>query len=189
MDLGWTEDHLSLCFLTTTNVVVDVWPWCPVWVVSLQKLLLVSLLQGAGGVQGTGTSQKTSGNVAVGAFPPTTQASVSNGTNQTGNTHGAVMSSGAEKEGQNSHSVRPLLAAASLSLQGATGTDVLSELPAASTNSPSNYPTEPVALGNTGHKVGTITHATHIMPPPYLGLFCGGPPTGGPPTGRDSFTA
>ncbi|XP_042234247.1 nuclear factor of activated T-cells 5-like isoform X1 [Homarus americanus] len=117
------------------------------------KLLLVSLLQGAGGVQGTGTSQKTSGNIAVGAFPPTTQASVSNGTNQTGNTHGAVMSSGADKEGQSSQSVRPLLAAASLSLQGATGTDVLSELPAASTNSPSNYPSEPVAFGNTGHKV------------------------------------
>ncbi|XP_071528549.1 uncharacterized protein [Panulirus ornatus] len=125
-------------------------PWLAM--VPQAKLLLVSLLQGAGGVQGTGTSQKTSGNVAVGAFPPTTQASVSNGTNQTGNTHGAVMSSGAEKEGQNSDSVRPLLAAASLSLQGATGTDVLSELPAASTNSPSNYPTEPVALGNTGHK-------------------------------------
>nr|XP_053641930.1 LOW QUALITY PROTEIN: nuclear factor of activated T-cells 5-like [Cherax quadricarinatus] len=115
------------------------------------KLLLVSLLQGAGGVQGTGTSQKTSGNIAVGAYPPTTQASISNGTNQTGNTHGAVMSSGAENEGESSQSVWPLLAAASLSLQGAPGTDVLSELPAASTSSPSNCPTEPVT--QIGHKV------------------------------------
>lgn len=134
--------------------------WCCLTPVSrlgcvLQKLLLVSLLQGAGGLPGSGTSQNASANVAVGASPPTTQASVSNGTNQTGNTHGAVMSRGAEKESQGSHSVRPLLAAAPI------------ELPAASTSSPSNYPTEPVALGSAGHKVGII-----ICNPPHASILC-----------------
>lgn len=143
--------------------------WCCLTPVSrlgcvLQKLLLVSLLQGAGGLPGSGTSQNASANVAVGASPPTTQASVSNGTNQTGNTHGAVMSRGAEKESQGSHSVRPLLAAAPI------------ELPAASTSSPSNYPTEPVALGSAGHKVGTIT-----CNPPHASILCRALP------GRPSF--
>ncbi|KAG0722371.1 Nuclear factor of activated T-cells 5 [Chionoecetes opilio] len=105
------------------------------------KLLLVSLLQGAGGLPGLGTGQNASANVAVGASPPTTQGSVSNGTRQTGNTHGAVLSRGAEKETQGSHSARPLLAAAPV------------VCPAASANSPSNYPTEPVALGSAGIKV------------------------------------
>nr|XP_027213235.1 uncharacterized protein LOC113806318 [Penaeus vannamei] len=128
------------------------------------KLLLVSLLQGGGVVQGTPTSQKSPGNVAVGAYPPTTQPTISNGTSQTGNTHGAVTTSGADKEWNTSHSVRPLLAAASLSHGGSSVTDdVVSELPAASTTTtfPSNCPpTGPVALGNAGHKVGTFTPPT-----------------------------
>lgn len=154
--------------------------WCCLTPVSrlgcvLQKLLLVSLLQGAGGLPGSGTSQNASANVAVGASPPTTQASVSNGTNQTGNTHGAVMSRGAEKESQGSHSVRPMLAAAP------------TELPAASTSSPSNYPTEPVALGSAGHKVGTITmqpsSCLHPLQGPSRETLL---PAGAPPASRVS---
>ncbi|XP_066979644.1 nuclear factor of activated T-cells 5 isoform X2 [Macrobrachium rosenbergii] len=119
------------------------------------KLLLVSLLQGAGDEQGTGTSQKNPGNVPVGALSPTTtQLTISNGTSQTGNTHGAVTSSGAGKEEWHTpYSVGPLVAGGSaFSLQGAPSTEVISELPSVSTNSPSNSPSGTVPLGNTSVK-------------------------------------
>ncbi|XP_068207908.1 nuclear factor of activated T-cells 5-like isoform X2 [Palaemon carinicauda] len=119
------------------------------------KLLLVSLLQGAGDEQDTGTSQKNPGNVPVGALiPTTTQLTISNGTSQTGNTHGAVMSSGADKEEWHTpYSVGPLVAGGSaFSLQGASSTEVISELPSVSTNSPSNSPSGTVSLGNTSVK-------------------------------------